>query len=192
MSEEETELAPGDGAQDGSQRRAPGFISLGRIARPHGVHGEVQVEVHTDFPEERFVPGRTVALGMDDGGDPVSATIKTVRPHRHRLLLTFEGYSGREAADRLRGLYVLAPSVTAHDLPEDEFYAHEIIGLVAVTVDGETVGEVVGLLETGATDVLRVAGSREFLIPMSRSIVIEVDLDGGRVVIDPPAGLIDS
>lgn len=183
--------APGDEAPNGPDRRAPEFISIGRIARAHGVLGEVQIEVHTDFPEERFALGTSVWLGRDDGDPPTPATIRSVRPHRDRLLVIFEGHSGREAAEHLRGLYVLAPADSAHELPDDEYYAHELIGLVVVTLDSGVVGEVTGLLETGASDVLRVRGEREFLVPMSRAIVVEVDLDAGRIVIDPPAGLID-
>ncbi len=188
--DETAENAPGDEAPVGPDRRAPKFISVGRIARPHGVLGEVQVDVYTDFPEDRFAPGTSVWIGRDEGDEPVSASISFVRPHRDRLLVTFEGHAGREAAERLRGLYVLAPSSSAHQLAEDEFYAHQLIGLDVVTRDGDQVGEVTGLFDTGATDVLRIMGERELMVPLSRTIVVEVDLDGGKIIIDPPDGLI--
>lgn len=185
------ERAPGGGSLPGSDRRAPDFIAIGRIARAHGVLGEVQVEVYTDFPEERFAPGAQVWIGADDGDDPQATTVESVRPHRDRLLVTLAGVADRESAERLRGLYVLAPGATAHALPDDEFYAHELVGLAVFTLDGAKVGEVVGILETGGTDVLRVVGDGpERLVPMSRAIVVSIDVPGGRIVIDPPAGLV--
>jgi len=161
---------------------------VGRIGRPHGLRGEVVVQVRTDFPEQRFVVG--AQLGGDGGR---TFTVEAVRPHSGALLVRFGGVSDRAAAAQLSGL-VLTAEVTA--LPElddpDEFYDHQLEGLAAVGPDGATLGTVREVVHAPASDLLVLATDHgEALVPFVREIVPEVDLAGGRVVLDPPPGLLD-
>jgi 16S rRNA processing protein RimM len=161
---------------------------VGRIGRPHGLRGEVVVQVRTDFPEQRFVVG--AQLGGDGGH---TFTVEAVRPHSGALLVRFAGVSDRAAAAQLSGL-VLTADVTA--LPElddpDEFYDHQLEGLAAVGPDGATLGTVREVVHAPASDLLVLATDHgEALVPFVREIVPEVDLAGGRVVLDPPPGLLD-
>jgi 16S rRNA processing protein RimM len=165
-------------------------IIVGRLGRPHGVKGEVSVEVRTDDPERRLAPGVVLRT------DPASAgplTVATGRVHGGRLMLRFEGYADRSAAERLRGVLLLT-DVPADERPEDpeEFYDRQLVGLAVVTVAGDPLGELGEVLHLPGQDVLAVRrpDDSEVLVPFVHEFVPEVDLDGGRIVVDPPAGLL--
>jgi len=166
-------------------------LVVGRIGRPHGIRGDVTVEVRTDDPDERFAPG-SVLLTEPATAGPL--TVAAARAHSGRLLVSFEGCRDRSAAELLRGV-VLVVDVPEDERPADpeEFYDHHLIGLAVVTVEGEQVGAVTEVLHLPAQDVLAVRrdDGRDVLVPFVTEIVPEVDLDEGRVVIDPPPGLID-
>lgn len=161
---------------------------VGRIGRPHGLRGEVTVQVRTDFPEQRFAPG--AVLRGETGG---ALTVDTVRPHKGALLVRFAGVVDRVAAAELCGLTL---SVDAAELPDlddpDEFYDHQLEGLTAVGPDGAALGTVREVVHAPASDLLVLDTDHgEVLVPFVRAIVPEVDLVAGRVVLDPPAGLLD-
>jgi 16S rRNA processing protein RimM len=173
------------------------LLVIGRILRPHGVLGEVVVDVRTDEPAERFAPGSVLVTdpGRRVAPDvPPTVTIDTVRPHQGRLLVVFEGVHGRDIADRLRGveLCVDSDTVPVSDDP-DEFSDFQLVGLAAVTPGGEQLGEVVRVDHAPSSDllVLRRPDGRSALVPFVKAIVPEVDLAGGRVVVTPPEGLFD-
>ena len=133
-------------------------VVVGRIGRPHGIKGEVTVEVRTDEPERRLGPGVTVRT------DPATAgplTITAGRVHSGRLLLTFEGVTDRTAAEALRGVLLVA-DVDPDERPEDpeEFYDHQLVGLAVHTVDGVHVGEIDEVLHLPGQDVLAVRRAR--------------------------------
>ena len=161
---------------------------VGQIGRPHGLRGEVTVQVHTDFPEQRF------AVGAQLHGDTGRMfTVETVRSHRGVLLVRFAGITDREAAAELRGRTL---SVDAAELPDltdpDEFYDHQLEGLAAVGPDGATLGRVREVVHAPASDLLVLDTAHgEVLVPFVQAIVPEVDLAAGRVVLNPPAGLLD-
>lgn len=150
------------------------------------------MDVLTDFPEASFVPGRTLYVGAEGDPAPRAHEVATVRAHRARLLVGFAGVATRTDAERLTGLFALIPLSEAQPLPEGEFFAHEVLGLAVVTPDGTPLGRVVEVLETGANDVLRVAGAREVLVPFIDDVVAEIDLAAGRLVVRPLPGLLDA
>ena len=165
-------------------------VVVGRIGRPHGVRGEVTVEVRTDDPDLRFVPGAVLRTDPAERG-PI--TIAGVHWHSGTLLLRLEGVDSREAAEAVRNTELL---VDVADLPEiedpDSFYDHQIVGLTAQLPDGTVLGEVT-VVRHEAQDLLvvrRVEGG-EVLIPFVSAIVPTVDLDGGFLVVDPPEGLLE-
>jgi 16S rRNA processing protein RimM len=125
---------------------------------------------------------------------PPTLTIETVRPHQGRLLVVFDGVYDRDVAEGLRGVLLC---VNSDDLPgsdnPDEFSDYELVGLAAVTPDGEPLGEVVRVDHAPASEllVLRRPDGRSALVPFVKAIVPEVDLAGGRVVLTPPEGLFD-
>jgi 16S rRNA processing protein RimM len=173
---------------------SPDVRVVGRVVKPHGIRGELVVDVHTDSPDERFVVGAVLRTRARDGASG-SVTVTAARPHTGRLLVSFEGVVGRDAADALRGLLLLvdAADITSTDDP-DEFYDHELEGLEVVDTAGQRIGVVSEVLHSPASDLLAVRreGAAELLVPFVAEIVPTVDVAAGRVVIDPPAGLLDA
>ncbi len=160
------------------------------------------MQVRTDFPEQRFIVG--AQLRCDDpaprGDDPQlrgdtgrTLTVETVRPHGAALLVRFVGVPDRDAAAELRGLVLTVEATGLPDLAEpDEFYDHQLEGLAAVGLDGAALGTVREVVHAPASDLLVLeTGHGEALVPFVRAIVLEVDLPGGRLLLDPPAGLLD-
>ncbi|WP_219463644.1 ribosome maturation factor RimM [Nonomuraea rhizosphaerae] len=164
-------------------------LVVGRIGRPHGVRGDVTVEVRTDDPEIRFAVGTAITTDPADRGPLV---VEGRRWHKGTLLLAFAGVGDRGTAEELRGTMLVIDSaeVTPSDDP-DEFHDHQLIGLTVVTVSGESVGEVTDVLHHGQDLlVVRRDGQDDALVPFVKALVPEVDLDGGRLVVDPPEGLL--
>lgn len=166
----------------------PRFIAIGYIIRPHGVRGEVLVEVLTDYPE-RFETLDVVYLGNEQQAE--ARRLQGARWHNNRALLRFQGYEDRTAAEQLRGLLVQVPIEEATPLPEDEYYPHELIGLDVVTVEGEELGKLSEILFTPANEIYVVAGPRgQILLPAIADVVERVDLETGRVIVRLMEGLL--
>ncbi|RKS75020.1 16S rRNA processing protein RimM [Actinomadura pelletieri DSM 43383] len=164
-------------------------LVVGRIGRPHGIRGEITIDVRTDDPDTRFAAGTEIAT------DPASAgplTVERTRWHSGRLLVRFAGVADRTAAEELRGVWlVVDPGEISPSADPDDFHDRELIGLAVVTADGTDVGRVADVLHHGQ-DLLVVDGPRgETLVPFVTALVPEVDVTGGRLVIDPPPGLLD-
>jgi 16S rRNA processing protein RimM len=183
-------------------------IAVGQVVRAHGIRGEVLVAVRTDEPGARFAPG-SVLPTEPPGRGPL--TVAAARRHSGRLIVAFEGVGDRTAAEGLRGTLLILDSAQITSLSDpDEFYDHELIGLGVVTAAGDPVGVVADVLHHGQ-DLLVVRregapgqvtpgqvtpGSRgreaaEALVPFVSAIVTDVDVAAGRLVIDPPPGLLD-
>ena len=162
---------------------------VARIGRPHGVRGEVTVEVRTDAPDDRFVPGTVLRTEPATAGP---LTVESARWHSGTLLVTFVEVTGRDAVDALRNTLLLVDAATVDDDDEDDaWYPHQLVGLAAVTVDGTALGVVKDLRTGLAQDLLVVTGTdgREVLVPFVSRLVPTVDVPGGRLVLDPPGGL---
>ncbi|MFG3588405.1 ribosome maturation factor RimM [Streptomyces sp. NPDC047990] len=166
-------------------------LVVARVGRAHGIKGEVTVEVRTDEPELRLAPGAVLAT------DPASTgplTIETGRVHSGRLLLRFEGVRDRNAAEALRNTLLIA-EVDPDEKPEDpdEYYDHQLMDLDVVTKDGDEVGRITEISHLPSQDLFVVErpDGTEVLIPFVEEIVVDIDLDEQRAVIDPPPGLID-
>ncbi len=169
----------------------PAYLAVGRIGRAHGVHGEVSVDVLTEFPE-RFTPGSTLYVGPERGASPSATVVLSARPFRDRLLVRLDAAADRDAAQALTGQFLFIPASEAHALDPDSYYAHQLVGLEVVTDAGVSVGRVAHIMETGSADVLEVQGARgTTLIPMIGDVVAEIDLAAGRITITPLPGLLD-
>jgi 16S rRNA processing protein RimM len=169
-------------------------LVVGRILRPHGVRGELAVDVRTDDPGLRLAAGAVLATEPSTAGP---LTIARTRWHSGRLLVQFEGCNDRSDAEQLRGVLLVVDSAELEDVTDpDEFRDHQLIGLAVLTMDGQPVGEVTDVLHYGQ-DLLVVAGrgeraGAEIMIPFVSAIVPEVDVAAGLVRVDPPPGLLDS
>lgn len=168
-------------------------LTVGRIVRPHGVRGEVLVDVRTDDPELRFAAGSV--LSTERGPLTVEyARGRTVTGGRLRLIVAFAEIGDRDAAEDARGaeLSVDSAEVVEPDDP-DEFHDHQLIGLTAVDADGAVLGEVVRIDHLPASDLLAVRrpDGHEALVPFVSALVPEVRVADGQVVLAPPEGLLD-
>jgi 16S rRNA processing protein RimM len=164
-------------------------VVVARIGKAHGLRGEVTVQVLTGAPDERFVPGATFVTEPATAGPLV---LRSARDNNGILLLGFENTDDRSGAESLRGIKLLA-DVLEDDGEENAWYERDLVGLKAVTVGGDEVGAVTALESRPAQDllVLRLTDGREARVPFVTAIVPEVDIEGGRVVLDPPPGLLD-
>lgn len=164
-------------------------VVVARIGKAHGLRGEVTVQVLTGAPDERFVPGATFATDPSAAGPLM---LRSARDHNGILLLGFEHTHDRSGAEALRGIKLLANPLEDHG-DDDTWYERDLVGLKAVTVGGDEVGVVTALESRPSQDllVLRLTDGREALVPFVTAIVPEVDIEGGRVVLDPPAGLLE-
>ncbi len=167
------------------------WLIVGRVTKPHGIHGGVLAEIITDFPE-RMVAGLEVGLGTEDGEVERTIGIHEVRYHRGRWLLYFKDIRQREEVDDLRGKFLFLPEQALDELPEGYYYEHHLVGLECRSLAGDVLGTITGF-EEGPGQVRAVVrrDNREFLVPWVPEIVREVDLEARAVTLDPPAGLLD-
>ena len=169
-------------------------VVVGRVGKPHGLRGEVTVEVRTDEPERRFLAGTTVRAERPRGASApwTELTIATTRWHQSTLLVRFEELPDRTTAEAARGL-LLHADVPADESPEDpeEYYDHQLVGLAAEDLDGRELGEVTAVLH-GAQDLLqiRTPDGRDALVPFVAALVPELDVPGGRLVVADRPGLV--
>ncbi|HTR71398.1 MAG TPA: ribosome maturation factor RimM [Mycobacteriales bacterium] len=166
-------------------------LVVGRIAKAHGIRGDVSVEVRTDDAERRFARGEAIETDPPERGP---LTVEFTRWHAGRLLVRFAGVADRAAAEELRGLLLVADSATS--APTDgaeEYWDHDLIGLAAVSVGGEAVGSVTDVLHPPGSDLLVIErpDGAEILVPFVAAFVPSVDLASRVLAIDPPQGLLD-
>ena len=163
-------------------------LQIGRVVKSHGVKGEVAVELLADESEEHIVVG-AVLTGRQAGKER-ELTVKTVRPHQKRLLVSFEEVPDRTAADSLRGMKFFAEPLEREE-DSDEYYNHELIGL-KVRHDGAEVGEVTGVMDAPNRKILEIDyNGKEMLVPFVMDFVPELDTEAGYLTITPPEGLLD-
>jgi 16S rRNA processing protein RimM len=166
------------------------MASVGRIARAHGIRGHVVVNLATDFPEERFRPG--AELFIERNGSVEALTLTTVRFQRDRPVIGIVGVETMNDAEALAGHELRVPRERLARLPAGTFYRHDLVGCRVETVTGEAIGtvtDVEGSLE-GSRLVVAARGG-EVLIPLASAICTEIDPEAGRILIDPPEGLLD-
>ena len=169
-------------------------VVVGRIGRPHGLRGELTVELRTDEPERRWVAGARLRAEAPRGSSftASSLVVESVRWHQGTLLVRFEGVADRTAAEAVRDVVVHA-LVDAHERPEDpeEYYDHQLVGLGVLDEAGARIGEVIELVH-GAQDLLvvRTPDGRDALVPFVAALVPRVDLDEGVVVVADRPGLV--
>ncbi|WAP52949.1 ribosome maturation factor RimM [Arthrobacter sp. ATA002] len=165
-------------------------LQVARIGKPHGIRGEVTVQVMTDAPEDRFVPGTELIVEPASKGP---LTVLSARWNKDILLLGFEEVADRNGAEELRGAMLSVDTEELDGEDDDEgWYEHELVGLQA-KVDGDVVGTVSGLRTLTVQDLLVVDDiqGREVLVPFVEAIVPEVNVEGGFVLITPPPGLFE-
>lgn len=178
-------------AQQQSSDSPPGgsvYLAIGFLRRPHGVTGEMIMDLHTDFPE-RIKKGRKVYIGEKRE----TAALESVRAHGRGLLVRLRGYDTPESAGRFRNQWVYVKAEELPPLPEGQYYQYELIGLNVVNEDGAPLGKLTEILETGANDVYIVQNEagKEILLPAIPSVILKVDMDARTMTVHLLEGLAD-
>jgi 16S rRNA processing protein RimM len=162
----------------------PERLVVGRIAKAHGIRGEVAIDVISDAPD-RFAPGARVYAGERP------LTVASSRSHQGRELVLFEEVPDRNAAEMLRGVELTIPFSDAREIDDAwSFYPHQLVGLAVVDEAGTTLGTMQRVDESPGGDLWVVrSDGRDVLVPAVRDIVREVDLENKKIVLHPPDGL---
>ena len=165
----------------------PEYLVVGIVRRPHGVKGEMLMDVRTDFPE-RLKAGMTVFAG--DQYQPV--VLASRRPHAKGLLIRFRGVKTPEDAGLYRNTWVYVPTADRPPLPEGEYYHHQLLGLNVITDEGRELGTIADIVETGANDVyvVRDADGNEILLPAIPPVILDVNLADRQMRVHLLDGLI--
>ena len=166
-------------------------VVVGRIGKPHGIRGQVTVESRTDEPELRFAPGTEFVID----GPLQHLTVEAVHWHSGRLLIKFEGIHDRSWAESIRNT-ILEVERDPHETPEDpdEFYDDQLEGCNVELLDGTVLGVVTEVIHLPSQDMLSVLrlDESEVLVPFIALFVPVVQISEKRIVIDPPAGLLEN
>lgn len=173
-------------------REKPDYLMLGEVLRPHGVRGELRLRILTDYPQ-RIGSLKTVYLAANADGDAIQPyTVESMRMNGDYGLLKLQEIPDRNAAERLRELFVLIDLENAVPLEEGEYYLYELIGMTVITVDGVSLGKITDVIETGANDVYVVQDDAgvEILLPDIPQVVKAIDLDIGQMTITLIDGLL--
>ena len=167
-------MADANAKNTGSPVGEPLYLSVGFLRRPHGLNGEIIMDLHTDFPE-RMRSGRKLFVGEEHR----AMTLTSVRPHQSGLLVKFKGVETPEDAAVFRNQWVYIKAKDAPLLPAGQIYRHELIGFGIVDENDNPLGQLVEILETGANDVYIVKdeSGRELLLPAIPSVILHLDLD---------------
>jgi len=169
-------------------QQPPEYLVVGRIIRPHSMRGALIVEAHSSLIRA-ITPGAQVFVGQP----PSAVKIEDLRPHRDRYLMTLADCTTRDQAERFRGAEIRLLFEDVDPLPEGEYYHWQILGLQVSTLEGQHLGQVSQILETGANDVyvvLNVDG-KEQLLPAIKQVIKAVDLDAGKLIVELLPGSLD-
>ena len=170
-------------------------LRVGRLVKAHGLKGAVKIELYTDDPDRRFVPGATFTLQVPESS-PWHGKQLTVREFKwmnSHPVAFFDGVEDRTAAEGLvRAILWIDEDAAAAPAEDDAWYDHQLVGL-AVVRDGAVVGHVIRVDHFPAQDLLivRADDESEILVPFVKAIVPEVDIEAGRVLVTPPPGLFE-
>ena len=156
----------------GPPNGGPIYLVVGFLRRAHGVHGEIVMDIHTDFPE-RLRTGRKLFIGEEHR----QVSLSGVRPHANAVLVKLKGIETPEEAGELRNQWVYVKAADVPHLPEGQLYQHELFGFKVEDEQGTSLGELVEIIETGANDVyvVRDESGRELLLPAIASVILDLD-----------------
>jgi 16S rRNA processing protein RimM len=158
-------------------------VLLGVVAAPHGVRGLVRIKSYTEDPMAVGVYGP-----LSDETGRKKYRVEALSAARGAVLARIEGVADRTAAEALRGLRLYVERSALPATGEREWYEADLVGLAAVGRDGRDWGKVVAFHDFGAGSVMEVSDG--VMLPFTDAVVPEIDIEGGRVIVDPPAGLL--
>ncbi|MDF9866461.1 16S rRNA processing protein RimM [Bacilli bacterium PM5-3] len=164
------------------------MINVGYIAGFHGLKGEMKIKTTTDFIKERFAKGSELFLIYNN--DEILVKIKSYREHKGMPLISFEGYNSLNDVEKYKGSALKVTSDMLYDLDEEEYYHFDLIGLDVETFNGEVLGKVKSVMETGANDVIVLEkDGKDILVPFIKTIVDVIDIENKKIVLFEVEGL---
>ena len=166
------------------------FVVVGKVGRPHGLRGFVNVSMLTDWPD-RFQTGQSLYL-VKEGEKGRWVVIEQTRLKGSLVLLKLEDINNRESAESIRNFELLIQSDNRPPLPKGQYYLSDLIGLKVKTVEGKNIGRVVDVMQNLAQDIYVIENKgRKILIPAVKQFIKTIDLKQGELIVDPIEGLID-
>jgi 16S rRNA processing protein RimM len=182
----------GNRGSGGANTPEPRYLVVGRVLRPHGVRGDLRVEIITGSPERLGQHDHFYLAHPDSPEEVRRYPVEEVRLHKDSLLLKLEGCDDCNEAELLRDMLVQVPIEEAVPLEEGEYYHFQIVGVQVETESGEWLGQVMEVLETGANDVYVVRGPRgEVLLPAIEDVVRKLDIEEKRMVVHLLPGMLE-
>jgi 16S rRNA processing protein RimM len=160
----------------------PVYLAIGRLGKPHGLEGGITFYILTDFPE-RLKKGKEIFIGDEH----IPAHIKSIKEHSKSLIFEFDEFNKIEQVEKFKSDFVFVDAVNLPDLPEGEYYHHQLIGLAVMDTNDRKIGEITQILETGANDVYVIVGDdkKEILYPALLSLIQKIDLKNKIMVVKP-------
>lgn len=166
------------------------MVPVGKITRTHGVRGAVKINPYGESLAVQAAGGKVYLRGRAEGRQ---LTIESLRPQGNLFIAKFAELASMEDAEAVKGEEVFLPEECIPPAPEGEYYHYQLVGLAVELKGGDRIGVLRGIIETPGNDVYVVdCGGREVLVPAVEDVVCEVDLEGGRIVVDLPEGLMES
>ena len=168
------------------------LLSVGKIVNTHGIRGELKILSSTDFPDVRFAPGNKLTFVNPENGQQVSATVDLYRPNKGTCLIKFKEYSNINEVEKYKGWELKVSKDQAIELPENEYFFHEIMGCRVVTDENEDIGQIVEILRPGANDVwvVKMNKGSQLLLPVIDDVVLDVDVQAKIVKVHLMEGLL--
>lgn len=169
------------------------LFNVGKIVNTHGIKGELKILSQTDFPDLRFSKGSELLFVDPDGVQKMKAVVESAREHKGMFIVRFKAWDDINQVEKYKGWSVKVDEENLAELEEDEYYYHEIIGCKVETTDGRELGSITEILSPGANHVwvVKPPKGRDILIPVIDEVIIDVDIDERKVVIEPMEGLLE-
>ena len=166
------------------------LVVIARAVKPRGLKGEIVAELLTDFPD-RFEDIEELVL-VSPSGERTTATLESYWFQNDRIILKLADYDDVETAKKLVGFDFAVPEAERVPLPSDQYYEWELEGCT-VKAGEQSIGKVQSVIRTGGIEILEITdeNGKERLIPLVDSIVVDIDVAGKTIVVDPPEGLLD-
>ncbi|WP_223066745.1 ribosome maturation factor RimM [Paenibacillus caui] len=168
------------------------LLSVGKIVNTHGIRGELKVLASTDFPDIRFADGNQLIFADPVSGQQVHATVQSSRPSKGTYIIKFKEYGNINEVEKYKGWELKVTKDQRVELPENEYYFHEIIGCRVLTEADEDLGEITEILRPGANDVwvVRMNNGKQLLLPVIDDVVLDVDVKSKMVKVHLMEGLL--
>lgn len=169
-------------------------LTVGKLVNTHGIRGEIKVLSHTDFPEVRYAKGKKLLIVPADGSARIEVTVESAREHKGMFIIKLKEYNNINDVEKYKGSLITVPSTDLVDLPENEYYFHQIVGCEVYTDEDESkpLGTIKEILQPGANDVwvVKPAKGQDILIPVIDDVVLHVDIEAKRITVHLMEGLL--